>query len=402
MLALPTDANLHYVVGDSAGFSAQPLAPFDPTVCVFLTQLSEQLMADAVTRSMPDVMSFAWWCRKANIAQQVKQYDDAALRIGRGLAFHVPPANVPVNFAFSWVFSLLAGNSNVVRLPSREFPQIDFLVQHIQTLLSQEVFHSIARRTAFVRYGHEEHITAAFSGLADARILWGGDATIQTFRRFAQPPRSIDVCFANRYSFSIFGAAAILALEPEPLNRLAARFFNDAYIMDQNACSSPRMVIWYGSPSAAEQAGQRFWAALRTVVESRYELEAISSMDKFMQACRDAIELDELAALQRTDNRIYRIHLKTLPTQIAQRQCGSGYFYEYSTEQLDELAPVVTGAYQTLTYFGISREELSAFVLRNRLPGIDRIVPVGEALDIGLIWDGYDLIRTLSRICEVR
>jgi hypothetical protein len=32
------------------------------------------------------------------------------------------------------------------------------------------------------------------------------------------------------------------------------------------------------------------------------------------------------------------------------------------------------------------------------LPGIDRVVPVGKALDIGVIWDGYDLIRSMSRI----
>lgn len=62
---------------------------------------------------------------------------------------------------------------------------------------------------------------------------------------------------------------------------------------------------------------------------------------------------------------------------------------------------MVTSQVQTLTYFGVSREELTSFVQQNRVRGIDRIVPVGEAMDIGLIWDGYDLIRTLSRICNV-
>jgi hypothetical protein len=40
-------------------------------------------------------------------------------------------------------------------------------------------------------------------------------------------------------------------------------------------------------------------------------------------------------------------------------------------------------------------------VTSNRLPGIDRIVPVGEAMDIGSTWDGFDLIRTLSRVCDI-
>ena len=42
------------------------------------------------------------------------------------------------------------------------------------------------------------------------------------------------------------------------------------------------------------------------------------------------------------------------------------------------------------------------FVFKNRLSGIDRIVPVGEALDIGVIWDGYDIVRSLSRIIDVK
>jgi hypothetical protein len=63
---------------------------------------------------------------------------------------------------------------------------------------------------------------------------------------------------------------------------------------------------------------------------------------------------------------------------------------------------MVTSKYQTLTYFGLPREELASFVTSNRLPGIDRIVPVGEAMDIGPIWDGFDLIRTLSRVCDIR
>ena len=37
----------------------------------------------------------------------------------------------------------------------------------------------------------------------------------------------------------------------------------------------------------------------------------------------------------------------------------------------------------------------------NNLLGIDRIVPIGEALNIEIIWDGYDVIRSLSRIISL-
>ena len=63
---------------------------------------------------------------------------------------------------------------------------------------------------------------------------------------------------------------------------------------------------------------------------------------------------------------------------------------------------MLTEKFQTATYFGIDPEELRDFVLREQVRGIDRIVPVGKALDIDAVWDGYDVIGMLSRIVEVR
>ena len=62
---------------------------------------------------------------------------------------------------------------------------------------------------------------------------------------------------------------------------------------------------------------------------------------------------------------------------------------------------VVTDKYQTITYFGINPEELQQNIIENKLRGIDRIVPIGKAMDIGVIWDGHDLLRELSREISV-
>lgn len=47
------------------------------------------------------------------------------------------------------------------------------------------------------------------------------------------------------------------------------------------------------------------------------------------------------------------------------------------------------------------KSELESFVLENQLYGIDRIVPIGHITDFDLVWDGYDLIRTLSRVVGI-
>lgn len=73
---------------------------------------------------------------------------------------------------------------------------------------------------------------------------------------------------------------------------------------------------------------------------------------------------------------------------------------EYDSERLDDLIPVITEEYQTLIYIGFSGKDLMDWVKENGLKGIDRIVPVGKAVDFSLTWDGYNLIDTMSRIVD--
>lgn len=80
---------------------------------------------------------------------------------------------------------------------------------------------------------------------------------------------------------------------------------------------------------------------------------------------------------------------------------GNGYFYEYNLKSLRDLENIVTEKYQTITYFGIDPNQIQDFVINSRLRGIDRIVPVGKALDISAVWDGFDLVIMLSRIVHV-
>jgi len=55
--------------------------------------------------------------------------------------------------------------------------------------------------------------------------------------------------------------------------------------------------------------------------------------------------------------------------------------------------------YELLTEKGLDvpKEAFEEFLDKNRPTGIDRIVPMGKSMDFALIWDGYDLIRQMSR-----
>lgn len=377
--------------------SNEPLAVYSDEVLSFLSDLSGKLLHDPQTRAYPDVTAFAFWCRKGNLQKLKEGCTDGENRLGRGLAFHVTPSNVPVNFAFSFAFSLLAGNGNIVRVPSKDFPQVRLICNAIEQILPKHP--EIEGRTAFVRYQANQEITEAFCSGADARLIWGGDRTVQTVRNCLAKPKCIDLAFADRYSFCVLNGEKVIQADEKTLLKLAEGFYNDTYLMDQNACSSPQLVLWTnGSPAARE----RFWNAVETYTADRYDLQDMTAVDKYTQLCEDAVEHPEVEkAVRQGGNLLYRLELSKLPEEIGANLRGrGGYFYETDLSALEEICPIVNEKYQTLTYFGIKPERLKKMVIDNHLRGIDRIVPVGKAMDIGVIWDGYDIVRMLSRIVQ--
>jgi hypothetical protein len=376
-----------------------PLVPFNELVCGFLDELSSELRASPDISKYPDVMSFAFWCRKANINKLKEEYIDSRPRLGLGLTFHVAPSNVPINFAFSFAFGLLSGNANVVRVPSKLFPQVDIVCSALKKLFSKDKFHSLASMNSFIRYAVNDEVTERFSAHANARLVWGGDETVKNIQKFPILPRGVDLTFGDRFSIAVLGSEAIADLPDDQFNQLVDRFYNDTYLMDQNACSSPSFVIWMGSKKEAAQ--ERFWNALLQTVSKKYSLEPVHAVDKLTHLCDDAIAMDGVKFTQQS-TLLYRAELQELKTGMEDLRGKFGYFFEYGTNDLASIKPLLVPKCQTITYFGIENEKLKNLVLTNYLGGVDRIVPVGSALEIGLIWDGYDLIRSLSRVIDVK
>ena len=174
MLRMP-DNKVQYLVGKSDGvFSARPLVPYNELACKFLNSLSAALLSDKVAKLYPDIISFAYWCRKANIARLKREFAETHARLGLGMVFHITPSNVPINFVFSYAFSLLAGNANIVRVPTKDFPQTSVVCRVINRLFANAKYKKIAEMTVFVRYQQNDEITGTFSGNCNARFIWGG------------------------------------------------------------------------------------------------------------------------------------------------------------------------------------------------------------------------------------
>ncbi len=393
------DLPVRLIAGSTlADLQYQALPPYSPVAVEFLTAWSKHLMARPDIRAYPDVASFAYWCRPANLARLKRELGPEQLRLGRGVALHIAPANVPVNFAYSFAFGLLAGNVNIVRVPESLPAQANILCAVANDLLRQATHERIAAMTTLLSYPRDDAITQSLSEIADVRLLWGGDQTIHHLRRMPTSPRCVDIAFADRYSLCLLSAPAVLAADGKALLALTVGFYNDVFLLDQNACSSPHLVLWQGTAREVKTAQERFWGAMQALLNSKGQSPGIHAVDKYTHLCRTAIQIKGAKATPTSDNRVFRVALDKLPENIADHRGRYGFFFETIENDLTQLRRIVNTRYQTLTCFGVDPHALAQTVVSDGLAGIDRVVPVGKALDIGVIWDGYDLIRTMSRI----
>jgi len=69
---------------------------------------------------------------------------------------------------------------------------------------------------------------------------------------------------------------------------------------------------------------------------------------------------------------------------------------------LEGLPQLLTEKDQTLSYFGFAREEIRNLALSLPKRAVDRIVPIGSALNFSTVWDGCDLLQTFSREIDLQ
>ena len=365
--------------------------PFANESILFLDTLSRRLLGRREARAYSDVVAFAFWCRKGSTREMMAAYPDLGDRLGRGVAFHVAPSNVPVNFAFSLAMGLLTGNANVVRLPSTDFPQVALICDAVKDALCE--MPEMAPDVCLLRYGHQPDINDTLSALCDTRVIWGGDRTIETFRRSPLHSRAIDITFADRYSICLIDADRYLEMPGR--ESIAGNFFTDTLLTDQNACSSPRIVVWLGRETTRARAA--FWGAFEAEARSRYRLQPAIAVEKLASLCRLAVAVDGTRMVSGCGNLASRVEVPALSGGIDAYFGYGGFFLEYRAVAIDEILPLCGRRCQTLSVLGVGQAAIDEFLMRYRPAGIDRVVPMGRTMDFGLRWDGYDLPYVMTR-----
>ena len=374
-------------------------APFSDARLALAAEVGGAILRRGAQNSSAAVVHFAYWTRSAALKRLAAEFrgrlPGGCQARPIGLVFHLPPQNVETVFLYSWMLSYLSGNANIVRLPTA-------LGEEMRSLL--DLFLAAFERAGetsqlFVNYPSASDLSVRISAESDARIVWGGDAKV---RAFADVPLRLggkSVWFGDRFSLSALNGAALAPLDDKARRSLAEGFYNDVYVFDQMACSSPHVVYVAGDRDKHGEAVRALLDSVALVARDKQVVPATGHAIRKMVEAFASAGRGDADSLYWGDNLLTAAEVTS--TDHAERRVGGGYLEYRFIPDLDALDPVLREHHQTLTYFGFTQDEMFAFAGRRADPGLTRIVPVGQALDFDFVWDGYDLPRELTRLVRV-
>jgi hypothetical protein len=370
--------------------------PFAERRLALVAEFSALLGSDKRFAENAPLRAFAFWTRKSALLQLrdrfLAQQPQQTVAVGRGIAFHLPPANVDTLFLYSWALAFLTGNVNVTRLPSAFEGPSEAALALLLSLLEKAGF-----ADAFVSYPANEGLNRALSQLADIRIVWGGDAKAEIFAAIPLRADARALVFPDRFSYAAIDGAFLLGLDDEGRKETARALFNDLFLFNQMACSSPHLLYVVGDAVAHGPALQNLLAETALVAEAKgVNISASHALEKDARAASLA-GAGNVTRIWRFSNDLTSVAL----TESLDPAIGGGFLGIVFIDALDALAAQVQERHQTLTYAGFTREDMEVFAPKAALRGLCRIVPMGQALAFDALWDGQDLLRETVKFVRI-
>ena len=386
------------------GLYSAPLRPFDDTAVAFCAKVSKAILLGGRFRAYPEMLAFGHWLRKASVLSLKSEFESRPeVRQARGNAFHIAPKNVDTIFLYSMFLSLLAGNSNVVRVSASLSDQVQTVIDTLAEVLEDPEFAEIASRLAILTYPHDAETSAWFSRRCDVRVVWGGDSTVEAIREVPLPPHARDLGFPNKWSVAVFDCATVMAMDEGELADNARKFTLDTYWFGQMACSSPRAILWLGDRDEMSECSQRFWGAVEAHLEGQdFGLGAVDVVNKRVAEDTLAMQAPGIRVHDGRGGLLNIVEFDALSAFGIDEHCGAGLFYQTHIERLEELDGFLGRTLQTVVSLGIPSQDWRAALKGSAFAGIDRIVPVGAALDFSPHWDGLDLMGEYTRALDIQ
>ena len=376
--------------------------PFDDRAVDFVNELSKCLLKERVVIDYPDLVALAYWFRKSNIKRLSEFYKDSDkfYRIGRGLSLHMAPGNVDTIFVYSFFLSLLAGNTTIIRVSQKESPQLTILINLFIKLHNTRKYEA-SSRFIICTYAHGDDATKVISERCNMRLIWGGDDTTSLVSAVPLNPTALELRFPNRSSFSVINLQALKDLDYKALSSLAKSFYSDIKMFGQQACSSPMAVFFVGGKSFYKES-DRFWSMVKEF-SAKEKTEAPQIMNRIVSTASMATSdsINKIVNPVREDNIMLLSGNLNSHKTFRNEHFGDGLIVQYFISSIHKLPEYIHDKDQTLSVFGFHQDDILKFISSIKNRGVDRVVPIGQALEFSHIWDGYDLIDCMCRKIDI-
>ena len=342
------------IIAGNSKVNYSDLSPFDNIILNFISDLSILILKNKKLRIYPDLITFGFWCRKSNIINLKKKFLNDEIKKNIGLIFHVPPTNVPISLGYSFVFGLLSGNSNIIRVPRPKLENIKEFLKIIIKLMKLRKYSKIKKNNTFIEYKNNFEISEKISRLVDGRIIWGGNKTSKIFKEMKTKVSCKDIFFFDKFSFSLIDLKKFKSLNSYETEKLIENFYNDTFVMDQNACSSPHLVLWKNYKLSDTKL---FWKKLDKYVDHKYIFKRENKIYKYYRINEILVKSNNILSFINYKN-LKIFNLKDLDNNLTDLRGYGGIFFQHKFKNFKSISKILNRKFQTMTYFGINKKNL--------------------------------------------
>ncbi|AGK98754.1 acyl-CoA reductase [Clostridium pasteurianum] len=320
---------------------------------------------------------------------------------GRGISCQWIAGNVYTLAFYSIFQSLIAKNSNLVRVPEGSIPIVLKLLKplyDIQIIYNDKVYSSqdILKNISLVYFPSEdEFLNKSMSITADSRIIWGGKEAVDHITSLPKKTTCKDIVFGPKYSFAVFDKAAV---ESDRCYAYMDKLVMDVILFRQKACSSPQVLFVEKSNIALddvvkilkksfEKVGRRYKnildeAQCARIINERgiYSL----SLDKDI-CCSKGLEY---TILINDDIKL-------------EEPVGGNCIFVKQIDSIFDIDDLITHRIQTIGYAIEDKSKVLKFADIVTIYGVGRVVNIGSMNIYDSPWDGCFMINELVRWCNL-
>jgi hypothetical protein len=359
---------------------------------------------NAIHKTHPNsgVAFIANWCRKPNLEKILKTsfgnsgYLDRFLpgeantlhayrAFPRGVAVHWMAGNVPTLGFLSMIMGVLTKNANLIKVSSSSNKMLSDLLATLSSAQSTGPHNGkdLTRSIAVVRFDRSRvDIAESLSKIADVRIIWGSDESVDAIRKLPSKTEAIDIVFPNKTSLMVIASKI---LENTELQVLTRRIATDVSVFEQKACASPHTIF---VETESDQVMEVFAEELKNQL-----LNSLRSLPKTVPAEKEVSRVLKLRAQYDMFHRAWYssgTEFTILCDDLFQLgpAIGNRTLFLRKIDNLEKIADLITPKVQSVGIIA-DNEQTERLACIYGEKGVQRFAKLGTMTHFEIPWDGH-------------